>query len=114
MKKSQRRVNAISKGFLSYLSKNKEAGLLSQVIEKLKENLGESEKVTVVTPIKLSEEEEGKTYELVKKLTRRDNFKIDYKVDSKILDGMKVEYRDKLWDMSLSGQIENLSEKINS
>jgi len=96
MQKSQKRVNAISKGFLSYLSKNKEVNLLSQIIEKLKENLGESEVVTVVTPIKLSVEEEGKAYGLVKKLTHKDNFKIAYKVDSKILDGMKVEYKDKL------------------
>jgi len=79
----------------------------------LNNHLRKSDIAMVITPLKLTRKEEELATKLAQKLMKTETLKVEFSVDPEILDGMKLKYKDKLWDMSLSGQLDNMLQKIN-
>lgn len=109
MDKINKKADVITKSFLLYLKKNQEENLLEPIIERLLKNV-KDEKVHVVSPRDLTKSEKESVLKTVVKLVNNDKVKIDYSVDDSIIDGLKIEYKDKLWDLSLAKQINSLFE----
>ncbi len=109
MDKSNKKADIIAKSFLAYLRNNKEEHLLESVLEKLSKNVID-EKVSVISPKVLSQSEKEKVSNMVAKLVNNKKVNIDYIIDDSLIDGLRIEYKDKLWDLSLARQIDSLFE----
>lgn len=108
MKNNKKKSNAIARKIYSYLVKTHQESLAGEVAKKLGEISGNLNKATVITPVALSLVEQKKAVELVARLTKHKKIEIDFKEEPKLVDGIKVIYGDKVWDLSLSGQVESL------
>lgn len=64
----------------------------------------------IYTPIKLSDNEKKKAKNLVKRLTGENIAEINFREDEKLIDGLKIIYKDKLWDFSLQNQLNSIIE----
>lgn len=109
MDKSNNKANIIARSFLTYLKNNKEEYLLEKVVEILSKNV-EGEKVSVISPKVLSNEEKDRAVKLVAGLVGDKKVNINFTIDESIIDGLKIEYKDKLWDFSLAKQISSIFE----
>lgn len=103
----QNKVDIIIKGFLSFLKKENCLELLPQILSRLT-TLSTIDRIKVVSPIELDALKREKIQKLIKKLTGLKNFEVNYETDESIIDGIKIMYQDKMWDMSLSTQIKKI------
>lgn len=101
-------VKAISSSVIEYLTKNKRLDLLQAVIDSLNNLLIDD--VVVESARDLSQQEKLKVGKLIaEKVGLRNN--IVYKTNQSLMDGLRIIYKDKLWDMSLVSQISKLNIK---
>lgn len=107
MKKSEKRADVIAKGIFSYLKKNNEVYLLENVLSNLSKWIVK-EKVKVTSPRALTKSEQEKVFFLTKKLIKDETLKVDFLEDGTLIDGLKIEYKDRMWDLSLRKQINSL------
>ena len=97
----------LSDAVVTYSKKNDATDVLGMVNEYLvKEN--KLRRALVYTPKKLTKSEEVKVNKLVNKLTSENIDEINYIVDEKLLDGLKLVFKDKMWDFSLQNQISSI------
>lgn len=68
------------------------------------------DKAIVYTPTKLSDQEKLKAKNLVKQLTGESLEEVSFLEDQKLIDGLKIIYKDKLWDLSLQNQLSSIVE----
>lgn len=108
MKNNKKKSNVIAHKIYSYLVKTHQEGLAADVAKKLGEISGNLNKATVITPVVLSPAQKKRATELVARLTKLKEIEIEFKKEPKLVDGIKVIYGDKVWDLSLSGQVESL------
>ncbi len=111
--KNSKRVKEIARGFINYLDKSKEIGLLADVVSQLQKKALEADEVFVSTPGKISDRQKKKAIKLVAELIKKDKLKIKFLVEPKILDGLKIKHKDQVWDLTLAGQLESLTEQFN-
>jgi F0F1-type ATP synthase delta subunit len=109
----QKRIEAIAKGVISYLEKGGEVALLSGVITELKKKLAVEDVATVWTPVEISAYEKKQAIRLVGNLVKKEKFEIQFKFDSEMIDGIKVKYKDQVWDLSMAGKLKTLAENFN-
>lgn len=112
MDKRKNKAEIIAGSILSLLKKNKEEYLLDEIIKKLS-TASLNEKVRVYSPKVLAKEEAARVQELAGKLSSNKKISVEFVVDRTLIDGLRIEYKDKLWDLSLSKQINSLFEKEN-
>ena len=108
MKKGQL-VKAIAEAVLDYLKKLKKEELLPDVINYL-ERKDADDVAWVFSPRKLSATEKNMLKGSFKKLTGTIPLKVKFATDKTLIDGLKISYKDRLWDFSLLKQIESLKE----
>lgn len=107
----QERVKAIIKGFLTFLKKSKQEYLLPLFVEKLKK-IKDLEKIEIFSPVCLNETQKNKASEMARKLTNDNDSVIEYQIDPTLIDGLKIRYQDRVWDISLSSQINQLLNQL--
>ena len=108
MIKNQKIANTIADGVVEVLQSKKVLNLLGLVVEYLQERLKEL-KVVVITPRKLTLLEEKKVKKMIQRLVQNDNVIYEYRIDSKLIDGLKIVAHDKKWDFSLASQLASLN-----
>ena len=106
MENKKNKANKIAKGLLKYLSVNNEEGLLPLVVGLLSKKVAKRIKVRVTTPVVLTIGQKRKAQDLSRALIKEKSVEVVYEVDPEIVDGMRIRYGDKLWDLSLVGIIE--------
>lgn len=62
----------------------------------------------IYTPIKLEGPDRAKALKLVQKLTGEIVSDASFMEDENLVDGMKIIYKDKLWDFSLQSQLQSI------
>ncbi len=113
MKEDNLSADIISKAIISILKKNHKEYLLPDIIQLLKKVKIINNKAVVKTPVSLNDRQKQKVEKMVLDLTRNQNIFIEYQVDPRLIDGIQIEYNDKLWDMSLRNNLNSLLEKIS-
>jgi F0F1-type ATP synthase delta subunit len=101
--------------FFGYLSKNKKSiydgHIVEEILEALRQKVGELEVVTVHIPINISDSEMLEMHEkLVRLLGKR--ILIKTVKDSKLLGGLRLEYNGVYLDLSLATTINKMISKI--
>jgi F0F1-type ATP synthase delta subunit len=94
----------VAQGVVDFLEKRKKGNLLGTVVELLQENL-DSEKVVVLAPRLLKSQEKEKVKKFVGKVVGENLQDIVFVKDETLLDGIRIETKDKVWDFSLSSQL---------
>lgn len=107
------KADKIAQGIISFLKKDKDEELIGLVIKKLQEKSFYGKKAVVISPTPLSELQKVKSKEIVKKLTKDSSVFVEFKIDPEIIDGMQIVYEDKLWDLSVSGQISEIIDLLD-
>ena len=100
-------IKEIADGILAFLRKNNLEEALPMVIDYLKSSSKENA-AYVYSPRKLDGSEKANAEKLIKKLTGESQKQIHFYEDKKLIDGLKINYQDKLWDFSVKGQINEL------
>lgn len=107
-------MNKIARGLLSYLKKTNQESLLPLIVEELKTKIqAEKDTATVFSPCSLSLLQKQKAVKLAQRLTGLNNLKTKFAVDANLIDGLKVRLDDRVWDLSLASQINQLKDKLN-
>ncbi len=68
----------------------------------------QNEEAEIYTPIKLEKEEKNKAKKLIRELTGDNVEELAFYEDEELLDGLKIIYKDKLWDFSLQSQLASI------
>lgn len=97
----------IADGVVTFLKKIKKENILEVIIETLQKNVS-TQKAYIYSPIELSSKEKKKVYGLVTKITGEPISSCVFKKDESLIDGIKIYYKDKLWDFSLSTKVTKL------
>ena len=100
MRSNESFAEEIANGVIDFLEKRQKMDLLDKVVRILQGKL-DSNKVTVLTPRLLGQAEKDKIAKLVHKLIGGNNMDIIFALDTNLLDGIRIESRDKIWDFSL-------------
>ncbi len=103
----------IAKVIIDYLDKKGAANALPTVIEILQKR-GRENSVYVYTPRELKKNERLNLEIMFKKLTDTDVVNFSFIKDESLLDGVKIMYKDKIWDFSLAGQLRKLKLNYNA
>jgi len=106
----RKKAKKVAEGTIAYLEKNGMLDSLDLVIEYLRLNLKDSG-VKVYVPKKLNLKEKQNVKKMVIRLIGEDIKKMDFIEDPNIIDGMKIEYKDRLWNFTLASQIQKLTER---
>jgi F0F1-type ATP synthase delta subunit len=107
MKKDTKIADVIAGVVVDYLTKKKALDLIPTVIDSLKK-VSSQYCAYIYVPRELSNKEKEKAKKLIANLTGGEANVFSFKVDTSLLDGMKIIYNDRVWDYSLSGQIRNI------
>jgi F0F1-type ATP synthase delta subunit len=106
----RKKAKKVAEGTIAYLEKRGMLDSLDLVIEYLQLNLKDSG-VKVYVPKKLNLKEKQNVKKMVIRLIGEDIKKMDFIEDPNIIDGMKIEYKDRLWNFTLASQIQKLTER---
>jgi F0F1-type ATP synthase delta subunit len=101
----------IATGVVDFLKKIKKEETLGSVIEILQKEK-QSKKALVYAPVDLKVADKKKISMMVARLTGEKIESFVFHKDESLIDGLKVFYKDRLWDFSVSSQIKKL-EKVN-
>lgn len=109
-KKDKVEAKAIAKAFLNYLSEKGSSLLLPEIVNELKKEIEKMKKnVVISTPIVLTADQKKSAVKLAHKLIGSSDVEIKYISDKTILDGIRVEYGDKVWDYTLASLLERVN-----
>lgn len=109
MQNNDKFAKEVACGVIDFLKKNKKSDLLGRVIELLQESL-DSGITTVLTPRALTPQEKVKVKKFVNRVVGKDTKEIIFVKDETLLDGVRIETKDKVWDFSLSSQLMKFKE----
>jgi F0F1-type ATP synthase delta subunit len=98
-------IDGLVEGILAYLKSKRQEYLLDDLARKIQQVSKASHIAKVYAPVEFNKEQKLQTQKLIVKLTKDDQLSIDYVVDRKLIDGLKIVYNDKVWDFSLATQI---------
>lgn len=98
----------ISQKIIEVLKKKNNEGVLPLVIDYLKK-YSLSDIAFVYTPRKLTRNEYKRIEKLILKLAGIKPEKISVTIDEDLIDGLKISYKDKIWDMTTLAQLLKLS-----
>jgi len=112
MDNDNNRPENIAKGLLEFLKKTGQEQLLPEIINNLKKALLPQSSALVLSPIELSAIQKIKTQQLITKLAKQQVIDINFKVDSQVVDGLKIIVGDQVWDLTMAGQINQLADKL--
>lgn len=104
MQNDEKFAKEVAHGVVDFLEKKNKKNLLGRVVELLQEN-ADTEKVTVLTPRALKAEERMKVKKFVGKVVGKNVNNIVFVKDETLLDGIRIESKQKIWDFSLSSQV---------
>lgn len=115
MTKDVRDIEKITAGIIAYLKSKGKLYLLPEVSKKLEnEYTIETDFVSITTGFKVDLKMKKKLKILVDKLIGKTPLKTNYFVDAAIVDGVIVRYKDRVWDLSLKGEMQRLVETITN
>jgi ATP synthase F1 delta subunit len=100
--------------FVKYLSGQGAASALGEVTDKavaLYADMKNLAKATVITPIPIGTEYEGRLKESLKKLVSRD-IELEYVTDPSLMGGMLVKVGSTMYDSSVSGQLRLMKDEL--
>lgn len=100
--------------FVKYLSGQGAAAALGEVADRavaLYADMKKIAKATVITPVQIGTEYEGRLKESLRKLTERD-VDIEYVTDPSLLGGMLVKVGSTMYDGSVKGQLRLLKDEL--
>jgi len=106
----KKKAKKVAEGIIAYLEKKGMLDSLDLIVEYLwltQKGSG----VKVYVPTKLNFKEKQNIKKMVNKLIGEDIKKMDFIEDPDIIDGMKIEYKDRLWNFTLASQIQKITEK---
>lgn len=109
MQNDEKFAKEVALGVVDFLEKRDKSDLLGRVIELLQENV-DSTKVRVLTPRTLKVQEKTKIKKFVGKVVGETTQEIVFAKDATLLDGIRIESKDKVWDFSLSSQLSRFKE----
>jgi F0F1-type ATP synthase delta subunit len=98
----------IADGILEFLKKNNLESELPQLIEYL-EGSSAKDDAYVYAPRNLNASEKKDLQKLFVNLTGETPHKIVFYEDKTLIDGLKIMYKDKMWDFSVKGQIDKIA-----
>ncbi len=98
---------ALANAVVSYSKKIGDSEVL-ETVGGLIEKAGKINEASVIVPKKLDKTEKVKTMKLISRLTGEKVRGVNFYEDKSLLDGMRIFYKDKLWDFSLQTQIDSL------
>lgn len=98
----------IASGVSDFLKKIKKEEILSDVIDLLRKEKN-SKKAIIYSPIDLKDSEIKNISSFLTKLTGETIENLEIQKDESLIDGLKIFYKDKLWDFSVSGKIKKLN-----
>lgn len=97
----------IAHGVVAFLKKIKKEKILGVIAETLQKEVN-TQKAYIYSPVELSEREKKNIHGKVNKITGEQIHSCIFHKDESLIDGMKVYYKDKLWDFSVSSKINKL------
>jgi len=107
-------ISAETVKFVNYLSSKGAAGALGEVTDKavaLYADMKNLAKATVITPVAIGTEYEGRLKESLKRLVNRD-IELEYVTDPSLLGGMLVKVGSTMYDGSVSGQLRLMKDEL--
>jgi F0F1-type ATP synthase delta subunit len=110
MTNSKLNANDVAEGIRSYLLKTGSEELLPEVIKILSGSA--KAKAIITTAIVLNDAKKASAKKLAAKLIKEDNLDFDFEQNPEIIDGLKINYQDKVWDLTLKSQITKLINQI--
>jgi F0F1-type ATP synthase delta subunit len=112
MNSSKLSANDIVDGIYSYLKKNGSENLLPEIIKILGSYKEVKPEVSILTAVQLNEVNKKKAESLAKRLIKETNLIFNFQQDVSIIDGLKINYKDKVWDLTLKSQLTKLLNQI--
>jgi len=106
--KNKKIVKEIAEAVVDYLKNQKKENLLGEVVDYLQSKEARSE-ASVVSPRKLTLTEKKDIEKLFSKLVGEVPTRIIFSQDEKLIDGLKISFKDRLWDFSLRKQISSIT-----
>lgn len=100
-------IKEIAEGILAFLKNNNLEDGLPQLINYLKEK-GDENVANIYSPKKLDASEKKMAEKMFTNLAGESPKKINFYEDKTLIDGLKISFKDKLWDFSLRAQIGGL------
>jgi len=100
--------------FINYLSDKGATSALGEVTDRavaLYADMKNLAKATVITPVPIGTEYEGRLMESLKKLVKRD-VELEYVTDPSLLGGMLVKVGSTMYDGSVSGQLRLMKDEL--
>ncbi len=104
MRDNENFAKEVVSGVIDFLEKKGKLNLLDRVIRLLQEK-SDSDKITVLTPRPLILAEKDRVVKLVRKIVGDGKNEIVFAQDVSLLDGLRIESKNKIWDFSLSNQL---------
>jgi F0F1-type ATP synthase delta subunit len=112
MTNSKLNANDVVDGLYSYLKKNESEELLPEIIKILNLSKVNDEEAIITTAITLDNAKKLNAKKLAIKLIKKDDLQFSFVTDSAIIDGLKINYKDKVWDLTLKSQLTKLLNQI--
>jgi F0F1-type ATP synthase delta subunit len=112
MTNSKITANDIVDGIYSYLKKTGSEELLPEVIKLLSGSVGTKPEVVITSSVALDSTRQNKAQKLAARLIKENNLQFKFVSDSTIIDGLKINYKDKVWDMTVKSQLTKLINQI--
>ncbi len=100
----------IASGVIDFLKKIGKEEALPSIVELLQKEQS-LKKAYVYTPMVLKEVERKKITREIIRITGEAIESFVFEIDENLIDGVKIYYKDKLWDFSLSSQISKFLSK---
>ncbi|OGM20532.1 hypothetical protein A2714_04040 [Candidatus Woesebacteria bacterium RIFCSPHIGHO2_01_FULL_38_9] len=113
MKDKEKKIaKEVAEVVIDYLEKNGVASALPMVLDLLRKKSAQNS-VYIYTPRELKKDERLSLKKMFTKLTDTNVDKFSFVKDESLLDGVKIMYKDRVWDFSLSGQLKSLKQSQN-
>lgn len=112
MKTKSEESKKIALAFLAYLKKTKKGDLLALIVDELTVKVKKQSSVVIITtPSIFGASDRKKAIKFATKLVKGKKIDTEFEIDPSLLDGMKIRYKDKVWDMSLQSKIAKFETK---
>jgi F0F1-type ATP synthase delta subunit len=102
----------LTKKILNSLYKNGKLNLLPEIIRSIsdkEEKLDSSMKIMVESG---KEIDSATVKRIIKEITNKEDFTVNYKINPQIIGGIKIESKSKRWDLSVNSSLEQLKRSL--